>query len=293
MAHNLNAHPTQALARRMWQTFEPYHAMIYFAPEARQAYADAGLKGYWMGYFASRAAPMGPVPADVVTATFYNFHQRMVARAIPDAWRFSSPEQILSARFRSADAALRRLLGQEISSSSLADAHALAHTAIQACDVAGRPLFAAHYSLPWPDEPHLALWHAATLLREYRGDGHVVALLAEGLDGCEAHVTQAAVGRAPRETLQPNRGWTDEEWTAAEERLRKRGWLDASGLVTETGRQGRQAIEDRTDALASPPWDHLGLEHTTRLSELMWPLSDTIMRKAGIPVPNPLGLSWP
>src|SRR5215469_5400052 len=278
MSRDLNAHPSHSLARRMWQTCEPYHAMIYFAPEARQAYADAGLKGYWMGYFASRAASMGPVPAAVVAATFYNFHYRMVARSIPDAWRFSSPEQILSARFQSADAALRRLLGPEISSSSLADAFFLAHTAIEACDVSGRPLFAAHYSLPWPEEPHLALWHATTLLREYRGDGHVVALLAEGLDGCEAHVTQAALGRAPRETLQPNRGWTDEEWTAAEERLRSRGWLDAGGLLTDTGRRGRQAVEDRTDSLASPPWNYLGPERTTRLSELMWPLSDTIMR---------------
>jgi hypothetical protein len=217
----------------------------------------------------------------------------MVARAIPDAWHFSSPEQILSARFKSADAALRRLLGPEIASSSLAEAATLARTAVEACDVAGRPLFAAHNSLPWPEEPQLALWHAATLLREYRGDGHVVALLAEGLDGCEAHVTQAAIGRAPREALQPNRGWTDEEWTAAEERLRKRGWLDEGGLLTETGRQGRQSVEDRTDALASPPWDHLGPERATRFGELMWPLSDTIMREAGIPVPNPLGLSWP
>ncbi len=293
MTQDFTTHPTQSVARQMWQTLEPYHAMIYFAPEARQAYAEAGLKGYWMGYFASRAAPMGPVPAELVVATFFNFHPSMVARAIPDAWRFSSPERIISARYQSADAALRRLLGDQLVSAGVSEAATLARTATAACDLAGRPLFAAYQSLPWPDEPHMILWHATTLLREYRGDGHIVALVAEGLDGCEAHVTQAATGRAPREALQENRGWSDEEWEAAVNRLRQRQWLDSAGMLTDVGTAGRQAIENRTDALASRPWEHLGTERTARLRELVWPLSDTIMHQAGFPIPNPLGLSWP
>src|SRR5215469_11770901 len=108
------------LARSMWQTLEPYHAMSYFAPEARQAYAEAGLKGFWMGYFASRAAALGPVPAEVVAATFYNFHPRMVARSIPDAWHFSTPERVLAARYHSAATALRRLLGDVVASREVA-----------------------------------------------------------------------------------------------------------------------------------------------------------------------------
>ena len=282
-----------SLVRQMWQTMEPYHAMIYFSPEARQAYADAGLKGYWMGYFASRAAAMGPVPAEVVTATFYNFHPAMVARAIPDAWRFCPPEHVLAARSQSADSALRRLLGEQVHSDAVVEAAALAREATSACDVSGRALFAGHAALPWPEQPHLALWHAATLLRESRGDGHVAALLAEGLDGCEAHVTLVADGRAPREAIQPHRAWSDEEWAGAEDRLRRRGWLDTSGSLTELGSASRQAIEDRTDALASPPWDHLGPERSARLRELVWPLSDAIVRQGGLPIPNPLGLSWP
>ena len=217
----------------------------------------------------------------------------MVARAIPDAWGFASPERVLEARYQSADAALRRLLGEQVRSASVAEAAELACAASQSGELAGRPLYAAHRSLPWPEEPHLRLWHASTLLREYRGDGHIVALLAEGLDGCEAHVTQAATGRAPREALQPNRGWTDEEWAAAEDRLRRRGWLTGSGSLTESGRVGRQAIEDRTDSLARYPWEQLGVNRTARLRELVWPLSDTIMQQRGIPVPNTLGLSWP
>lgn len=242
-SHAWEQHP----ARLAWKTLEPYHAMIYFAPEAREAFSAAGLKGYWMGYFASRVAAMGPVSANVVAATFFNFHPRMVARAIPDAWQFSTPEKVLAARFASADAALRRLLGKQANAPEVAEAAALARQAIEACSVSGRPLFAAHLSLPWPTEPHLALWHAATLLREFRGDGHVAALLAEGLDGCEAHLTLAGTGSASRETIQPARGWSDEEWEAAQTRLVSRGWLDDAGRLTERGWAGRSAIEERTN----------------------------------------------
>jgi hypothetical protein len=266
-------------ARKMWKALEPYHAMLYFAPEAREAYAAAGLKGYWMGYFGSRAAALGPVSANVVAATFYNFHPRMVARAIPDAWRLSSPEQILATRYASADAALRRMLGDQIAS--------------EGCEVAGRPLFAAHAALSWPEQPHLALWHAATLLREYRGDGHVASLMSEGVDGCEAHVTLVGTGVVPREAIQPHRGWGDEEWEAAEARLRGRGWLDDAGMLTEAGRAGRRAIEDRTDRLAARPWQTLGADGCARLHALVWPLSDAVVRAGGLPMPNPLGLSWP
>src|SRR5215467_6838394 len=141
-------------ARLAWKTLEPYHAMIYFAPEAREAYTTAGLKGYWMGYFASRAAAMGPVPAEVVTATFFNFHPKMVARSIPDAWRFSTPERVLAARVSSADGALRRLLGEQADSAEVAEAANLARQAVEACNVSGRALFAGHAALPWPTEPH-------------------------------------------------------------------------------------------------------------------------------------------
>src|SRR6185369_12513503 len=109
-------------SRLAWKMLEPYHAMIYFVPEAREANAAAGLKGYWMGYFASRAAPLGPVSANVVAATFYNFHPRMVARSIPDAWSFSSPQKVIAARYSSADAVLRRLLGDAIGSPEMVEA---------------------------------------------------------------------------------------------------------------------------------------------------------------------------
>ncbi len=285
--------PVISLPRAMWKVLEPYHAMIYFAPEARAAYSESGLKGYWMGYFASRSAAMGPVGPEVVAATFYNFHPRMVARAIPDAWRFSSPEHILSARYDSADAALRRLLGDATFGPAIEEAAQLAYTAASACEVAGRPLFAAHSARPWPEAAHMRLWHATTLLREYRGDGHVASLLAGGIDGCEAHVTLVGTGAVPREAIQPHRGWSDEEWEAAETRLRARGWLDDVGMLTQAGRDARQWVEARTDALAARPWEALGADGCARLRELAFQLSDTVVRAGGVPIPNPMGLPWP
>lgn len=291
----LSSEHGEHLARTMWRTLEPYHASVYFAPEGYEAFKAAGLKGYWMGYFASRSAALGTPTANLVAAIFYNFHPRMVARSIPDAWRFSSPERVLAARSAAADAVLRRLLGERVTSTELAEAATLARDAAEACDVAGRPLFAANLTLPWPDEraPHLVLWHAATLLREYRADGHMASLLTGGVDGCEAHVTIVATGAMPREAIQPHRGWNDEEWAAAEERMRARGWLDASGALTEAGRRGRQAIEEHTDMLAERPWRELGAKRCARLRQLAWPLSDAIVRGGGIPVPNPMGIRWP
>jgi hypothetical protein len=288
-----NNQMTLSQARTAWVELEPYHAIIYFAPEAREAYTTLGLKGYWMGYFASRSAPLGEASAPLVIATFFNFHPRMVARSIPDAWRFSSPELVLEARRQAADKALRRLLGPQIATREVAEAAELAKEAVAGCPLPGRALFAAYCNLPWPTEPHLVLWHAATLLREFRGDGHIVALLAEGLDGCEAHVTQAGTGIVPRETLQSNRGWSDEEWEAAAQRLQQRGLLDRAGLLTSAGKALRQAVEDRTDALALPPWQHLGQEMYTRLLALVQPLSNQIVNQGGIPSPNPTGTPRP
>jgi hypothetical protein len=278
------------LARRMWRALEPLHATVYFAPEARQVYGAAGLRGGWMGYFASRAAAMGPVPAAVVTATFYNFHPRMVHRAIPDAWGFASPETVLAARLRVADQALRRLLGGEAGAPAVAEAAALARRALEGCDPAGRPLYGAHAALAWPVEPHLALWQAATLYREFRGDGHVACLLAEEIDGCQAHVLAAAGGQLPGELLRAYRGWSEQEWAAAAERLRARGWLHGDGSFTDSGRAAREAVERRTDQLAAAPWRRLGAAGCAQLLGLLDRPVQLVLDGGGIPFPNPVGL---
>jgi hypothetical protein len=279
--------------RALWQVLEPFHIVTYFAPEAREATDALGLRGGWMGYFASRAAPLGPVPAEVVIAIFYNFHPNLVRRAIPDAWTLATPAAVLAARLDGVDRALRRLVGDLIGSPIVAEAGELAKEAATACELAGRPLFAANAALPWPDEPHLALWTAATRVREHRADGHVVALMAAGVDPCEAHVTIAATGVTTGEQLRQHRWWSDEDWSAAVARLQERGWLDRDGLFTATGRAARVAIEAETDRLAATPWRSLGSDRTARLRRIMRRVSGLIVERGGIPIPNPTGLPWP
>jgi hypothetical protein len=271
-----------------WQLIECYHTCVYFVPEVRQAYADAGLTGYWRGYFASRSAALGAAAPEVVTAAFYNFAPRMVARAIPDVWRRSTPEAVLSARIALVDRSLRRMLGDLLDEPAVAEAADLAGRAVDAASTAGRVLFAAHAALPRPAEPHLALWHAATALREFRGDGHVAALLAGGIDGCEANVLAGALGLTPPEQ-RDYRGWTEEEWAAAAGRLRARGLLGDGG-VTPEGRAGRQVIEDVTDRLARPPLDALGPDGTARLTDLLRPLAHGIIEAGAVPFPNAMAM---
>ena len=277
----------------MWLRLETFHAIVYFAPERRAAYGAAGLKGGWMGYFAGRAAPLGPASAELVSALFYNFHPAMVRRSIPDAWSFSTPERMLEARLTAMDAALRRLLGPLAEDDRVEEAADLALAAAESCELAGRPLYAANAALPVPEEPHLRLWHAATMLREHRGDGHVAALVHGGLDGCEAHLTLVGTGTVPAAQLQPNRGWSDEEWSAAAERLRGRGLLSPDGALTAAGAELRRTIERRTDELAMGPWDAAGSGATERLYDLLEEPVRRIVDGEGVPFPNPMGLPDP
>jgi hypothetical protein len=284
---------TRHLSRRMWHLTEPYHAATYFASECRDAFTAVGLRGFWMGYFAGRSAPLGRVPPEVVIATFFNFHPARVRRALPDAWGFATVEQVLAARIEGVDGAMRRLLGDHVGDPALAEAGDLARAATEGCELPGRPLFAGNAALPWPDEPHLVLWHATTLLREHRGDGHVTALASEGLDGCEVHVLASAASGATPEMLQVARGWSPEDWAAASQRLRERGWFDARGELTALGRQTRERIEDRTDDLALPPWRHLGAARCERLAGLLTEPVRRILDSGALPFPNPIGLPVP
>ena len=262
-------HLEPAAVARAHRAIEPLHSHLYFAPEHDERFSALGLKPGRMSYFAGRAAPMGAVGAGVVTATFYNFSPSLVAHMIPRAWTLASPEQVLAARLDAARASLTRLLGEEDARSG--EVAELADLLRAACEVPtpeGRPLYAGHADLPWPEEPVLALWHAATLLREYRGDGHIAALLHAGLSGLEALITHTATGRGFTEpAARATRGWGDEEWAAGCAALADRGLLDDAGL-TEDGESLRAHIEAQTDALSADPWLLLGAERTARVVEL-------------------------
>jgi hypothetical protein len=140
----------------------------------------------------------------------------------------------------------------------------------------GRALYAGHAALPWPDPPHLQLFHAQTLLREHRGDGHVGALMLAGLDAVGALITYIAAGDGSTEAMiRATRGWSDEEWAAGEARLVERG-LVKDGALTELGRAQRDDIEAKTDAAAAAPYEHLGEESVERLRDLVRPWSRAI-----------------
>lgn len=256
---------TGRAARRL----EPLHAMTYFAPETEEHLTAAGLKRGRMCYFAGRAAPMGAVGPGVVAATFYNFSPTLVARHLPAAWGLASPAAVVAARFAAVDAALRRMLGDDVvASAEVAEAAGLARRAAEAASVEGRPLAAAHLDVPWPDAPHVVLWHGLSVLREHRGDGHVALLAAAGLDGLEALVSYTATGRgfvAP--FAMASRGWSREEWDAGAARLAERGLLDDTGALTPEGAALRRQVEHDTDRLGAGPWQHLGAEGAARLAE--------------------------
>jgi hypothetical protein len=267
------------MARKTWRTVEPLHGMIYFVPEGTEAYAKLGITGR-DGYFASRSAPMGAVSAEVVISTFFNFNPALVHAAIPSAWEKAKPADVVAARFEAVDGACRRLLGDAvIGSDEMRRAAELARTAAETASgrMEGRPLAAAHSDLPWPEDPHLVLWHAQSILREYRGDGHIALLVTHGLSGIDALVTHAAQGDVPAHLLRSTRAWSSEDWAAAVESMRERGWLtgDAEITFTEWGAAQRQEIEDGTDSLAAAPYAALGEARCAELRTLARPWSKT------------------
>ncbi|MEU6257229.1 hypothetical protein [Streptomyces sp. NPDC047043] len=256
--------------RRCHNVLNALHATLYFSPDLGTELGALGITHPRAVNFAVRAAAMGPVGPGTVTATFYNYKYALVARHVPAVWSVAAPEQVLAARARAVDATLRRLLGDEaVASAEMAEAARLALRATEACTRSARPLYSAHADLPVPEEPHLAYFHAATLLREHRGDGHLAVLMSAGLDGLEAVVTHTATGKGMRpKWVFGSRGWSQEEWDAAAGRLRERGLLDADGELTEQGVALRAGIEAETDRLDRAPYEHLGAGGVGRLTEL-------------------------
>ncbi|WP_300007884.1 hypothetical protein [Pseudonocardia sp.] len=278
-------------ARRMWRALEPVHAVTYFAAEPKAACDALGTRGYWMSYFAQRAAPLGAAPPELVTALFYNFAPGLVARAVPDVWGVASPQTFLDVRLTAVDAALRRLAGTDLlAGPGVVEAAEIARVAALAAPTAGRALAAANAALPWPDAPHLVLWQAQTVLREHRGDGHVAALLTAGLDPVEALVLFAAAEDLDGPWLRQRRGWSEQEWDDASARLAGRDLLDAAGRPTVAGRAMREEVETHTDALADVPWAAVGDERAERLVHLVEPLVAAIVAGDGFLTANPMGL---
>jgi len=267
-------------AGRAARALELLHSVAYFAPEIPRELAAIGVDGPAAQYFGARSAPLGPVGPGVVTATFYNFAPRLIASAVPVVWEQAGPAEITAARLRGIDAVYRRVLGPEVvDSAEMGEAADLAATAARAIPgPEGRPLYAAYADLPWPEEAHLRLWHALTLLREYRGDGHIAALQTAGLFGLDALITHTATGIGfAAEPARKLRGWSRDDWAAAEQGLRERGLLNKRGELTGEGFEVRELVEDLTDDLAAAPWRALGDNGVERLLDLAVPWRDAVV----------------
>ena len=277
--------------RQMWHLIEPLHAVLYYAPEVFEEVSALGfgVEERWPGYFPLRAAPLGAVGSERVASAFYSFSPRMVAEHMDPAWVTAGPERVIEARQRGMDRAYGAIFGDRAESPELAEAAALARRAAESLDTAGRPLAAANAELPWPEAPHRQLWHATTILREHRGDGHLAALLVAGLDPVESLVSFAAIGAASVERFE-SRGWSAEEWSAAGERLVARGLLGEDGTATDAGRTLRREVERRTDELAAAPWRALGPEATGRLADLLGEFWVAVLGSGLLPSETTLGI---
>ena len=270
------AHP-QPVARRMYDLVEPLGLVPYFADESDQALMALGLRNAWDAYFAGRAAPLGSsAPAEVVHAVFYNFAPGEVARHLPRVWDLTTPEAALAARERGCVTGLRRLLGSLADTPGVARAADLLLKAATSAPVEGRVLYAALRALPVPEEPVARLWHAATLLREHRGDGHTVALLAEDIGGTQAHVLHALSIPMPAHEFGRVSHLPAVQLTAVIDGMRSRGLIGTDGWLTPTGHATKQRVEAMTDRLAEAPYNALETNELELLAADLDPISAAI-----------------
>ena len=273
-------------ARELWLRFETIHAVTYFGQETQTAAADLGVSGFWSGYFGLRAAPMGAVGSGAVDATFCNFAPDFVRRWVPDEWTVAPPDAFVAVRAVAAASTLRRVAPGIVDAVSANDALA---RVVARCVAAGRPLFAANREITLPQDPVAALWQLCTTLREHRGDGHVAALAANGLDGLEAHVLISLERGSDPADLQRTRGWKSDDWAAAGVRLQRRGLIDAAGVLRDAGRLLRSTVETTTDELAAAPWAGDDDAVAVVLAALT-PVARAVATSGVIRFPNPIGL---
>lgn len=249
------SHP-QAKVHRMFELIEPI-ATVTFSEVPNEAFLALGMRNYWDGYFAGRAAPLGLAPAEVVHAVFYNFADGEVARHIPWVWGKTTPQEAIAVRERGSAAALRQMIGELADSPALARVADLATRAGVSAPIEGRMLYAGLRALAVPEEPVARLWHATTLLREHRGDGHNAALVAHGVGGTEAHVLLALSLGMPAHEFGRVHHLPEAQLSAVVDGLRGRGLVNDAGEFTDAGRELKERIEALTDELAAPAYEVL------------------------------------
>lgn len=243
-------------ARRLGSILEPVAGQVYFSPECHANYAALGFdpstrtaNGVALpdrsAYFTSRGSVMGQVAGEVVAAAFAVFNPEIVVPYVELGWSRTDAATVCAARDDGAIAQLRRLVGD--SPAGADRARELLERAVDPLRPEGRPLYAGVRSLTVPDSPLGAVWRMGDMLREYRGDSHTAAWVSAGFDATEIGLLSELYWGLPMRSYSRSRGWTDDQFAAAHERLRGRGLVDDTAF-TDAGRQAREAIEIHTDA---------------------------------------------
>ncbi len=286
----------ETLARQSYKAFEPFTAMVYFVPEVAERMKAVGLNRR-QAYFCGRAAAMGVVPGQVVAALFYNFNPTLASSALDSGWKITTPASLIPERFTGIGEALQRLLapqeGEPELLGQLERGLELTRTATEGLSVYGRGLFAAHQTQPWPEAPLVALWHGVNLLREFRGDGHVAALLVEEINPIESLLMQTAFNPlVPLPALLQSRAWSEAEVEAARQSLNQRGFIENEKL-TESGLAVRERVEQSTDRLDRQPFQNLGEAGSQELLTIIGSFSRRINKRGalGFGTPTPAAKS--
>ncbi len=262
----------RSIVRTVHMAINMTHRPVYFVPEANEEYAALGVEPGRGTYFASRTAPMGVVPDEVILATFYNFSEQAVRTAeVGKVWAGALPDALQAARFRAVRRSFERV-GCTLSVEHIAEARALIDPVVAGLSLAGKPLAAANAAVPLPDDALLALWQQVTIIREWRGDVHIALLIANDIGPCECMVLQVGTGRFPLGITQATRMWNEEEWAQAIVGLNARGWVAADGSMTSEGTAAREHLEDETDRVCAPIWKSIGEAGAKRLAELLDPI---------------------
>jgi hypothetical protein len=270
----------RSIVRSVHAAISMAHRPVYFVPEANEEYAALGVEPGRGTYFASRTAPMGVVPDQVILATFYNFSEHAVRTAeIGRVWAGTTPDALQAARFRAVRRSSDRV-GCTPSEAEITEARALIDPVVAGLSLAGKPLAAANAAVPLPDDALLALWQQLTIVREWRGDVHIALLVANEIGPCECMVLQVGTGRFPLAITQATRMWNEQEWAQAIVGLHARGWVTAEGAMTEAGTAAREHLEDETDRVCASIWKPIGEVSAKRLAEILDPIH-TAMAAAG------------
>jgi hypothetical protein len=266
-----------SMARRMFELVEPIGVIPYSADEPNEAMFALGFTNYWDTYFAGRAAPLGRVPAELVDALFYNFAPGEVARHIPKVWQTTTPEAAIEARQHGCVKALRRILGDHVDSAAFARASELLLRAATNAPIEGRPMYAALRAVQIPDDVVGRFFHAASLLREHRGDGHIAALRVEDVGGTEAHVLLALDMGMPAEKFGRIHHLPPAQLAAVIGGMRDRNLIGEDGWLSEPGRAVKARVEALTDDLAAKPYEYLESDELDELVATLEPLASLLL----------------